>query len=186
MKDRACFYPLSMFDYIFADGTTPYRVEDKMRFQTFKRVILMAIVLPEVDLEKLITRITEDGFFDEKLVIGLNQKEREMKLEPRLFSKLVFTARMYFSTLEANVSALLGEYFPEQTMTSPELSKARKENKFLDNYRDNWRFFHYCSIDGESSKIRTALSLHVLMNIDFKSWNLRRNYAESMDIRYHP
>ena len=174
LKYRACSYPLSMFDYIFAAGTTPYRVEDKMRFQTFKRVILMAIVLPEVDLEKLITRITEDGFFDEKLVIGVNQKEREMKLESRLFSKLVFTARMYFSTLEANVSTLLGEYFPEQTMTSPELSKVRKENKFLDNLRYHWRFFHYCSIDGESSKIRTALSLHVLMNIDFKSWNLYR------------
>ena len=134
----------------------------------------MAIVLVEVDLEKLITRITEDGFFDEELVIGVNQKEREMKLEPRLFSKLVFTARMYFSTPEANVSTPLGEYFPEQTMTSPELSKVRKENKFLDNLRDNWRFFHYCSIDGESSKIRTALSLHVLMNIDFESWNLYR------------
>ena len=53
----------------------------------------MALLVPDLELG-LIRWIEAFGFDWSEMTIGVNPKERVMKLEPRLFAKLVFSARM--------------------------------------------------------------------------------------------
>ena len=93
LEDRACCHPLELYDYIFATGTTPFHVSDEFKSAALKRVMIIALLVPDLELG-LIRWIEAFGFDWSEMAIGVNPKEREMKLEPRLFAKLVFSARM--------------------------------------------------------------------------------------------
>ena len=59
-------------------------------------------------------------------------------------------------------------------MTSSELNRVRKESKFLNQLSGNYSFFSDALKHGRNSRLKKAYTIHVLVNIDFKSWNLYR------------
>ncbi|AJG39111.1 RNA-dependent RNA polymerase [Lishi Spider Virus 2] len=61
-------------------------------------------------------------------IVSLHSKERELKIEARLFAMMVLEMRMYFATTEKNISDILFKYVPNQTMTN---SEAELNNKLL-------------------------------------------------------
>lgn len=56
----------------------------------------------------------------EWLVIGVHSKQRELKIEPRLFAMMTLEMRYYFSITEKNIADHFFEYIDQQTMTSSE------------------------------------------------------------------
>lgn len=62
-------------------------------------------------------RINDHGLTDEDLVIGVVPKEREMKVDPRLFTILTLTTRLYFVITESLIAEYLLDYFPQITMS---------------------------------------------------------------------
>ena len=61
LADRACCHPLELYDYIFATGTTPFHVSDKFKSAALKRVMMMALLVPDLELG-LIRWIEAFGF----------------------------------------------------------------------------------------------------------------------------
>lgn len=54
-------------------------------------------------------------------ILLLHAKEREMKVDPRLFAMMVLEMRLYFCVTEANIAKNIMPYFPQQTMTMTEI-----------------------------------------------------------------
>lgn len=54
-------------------------------------------------------------------ILLVHAKEREMKLDPRLFAMITLEARLYFCVTEANIAKHMMPYFPQQTMTLSEI-----------------------------------------------------------------
>lgn len=86
------------------------------------------------------------------LNILLSSKEREIKDKPRLFAMFVLELRLYFAVTEKNIAKNIFPYYPQQSMDMDE-SKLSKRLTTI-------------SKSGESG------ILHVVVSIDFKSWNL--------------
>lgn len=59
----------------------------------------------------------------------LYPKEKEFKLEPRMFAMMVFEMRMAWTLLESNIADNVFQYMPQQTMTK---SRADTIKMFLD------------------------------------------------------
>lgn len=66
--------------------------------------------------------IDEEGFPENERSIGLKEKEREGKTDPRLFGLTTLHKRMYIVLTEALIAEHVLQYFPEITMADDELS----------------------------------------------------------------
>lgn len=124
-----------------------------------RRVILTWLNSNIVDAESLMRLIDQYGLSEEDKVIGVVPKEREMKVDPRLFAILTLTARLYFVITEALIAEHLLPYFPQITMsfTGLELQKT---------------LFNVTKSQQYESKGDMAKKEYITLNIDFERWNL--------------
>lgn len=85
-----------------------------------RRVILECLRKREINIQEICDRIMNREVPDEWKILMVHAKERELKIEPRLFAMMVLEMRLYFCVTEANIANKLMIYFPQQTMTSTE------------------------------------------------------------------
>lgn len=148
ISDKALSYTRSCFDSVWfrkLDYTPP-------RPTTSKRVLEQLLQTKDFDMQKIIHTVQTNNIpFDWKIV-SVSPKEREMKLEPRMFSKMVLEMRSFFVLAEQNLKSGIFKVMKEQTMT---LNRQQLLTRFLDITKD---------------KGNRWVKLNV--EIDFSSWNL--------------
>jgi hypothetical protein len=130
-----------------------------------RKVILEWLKSEFVSAQELIQEIDSHGMDKENLAIGVVPKEREMKVEPRLFALLTLKTRLYFVITESLIADHLLEYFPQITMgmTGAEL------NKTLYNIT-------------KTQKEQSEGSQSITVNIDFEKWNLKMRKFMSLPL----
>ncbi|DAD54832.1 large protein [Armillaria mellea negative strand RNA virus 2] len=87
-------------------------------------------------------------------IVSLYPKEKEMKVNARMFSMMVLEMRTFFTCLEANLAEEVFPFLKTQTMTKDKVSITR-------------RFFHLTRPDASSVTVR------VFFECDLSRWNLR-------------
>lgn len=104
-----------------------------------------------IKCKEFLSHIDEEGLDEDSLIIGMYEKEREIKVKARMFSLMSEKMRMYFVLTEELISNHILPYFPEITMKDPLNVQIRKIWKVGGS-----------GIDSLSPNI----------NIDFEKWNL--------------
>lgn len=118
---------------------------------TSRRVLIDMLRRREFNLETVCEWVSSRSVPAHHKIVTLCPKEREMKLEPRMFSMMTLEMRTFFALLEKNIADNIFCEIPEQTMTE---SRLETVNRFY-------------GISGNSKgDIRAHLEL------DLESWNL--------------
>lgn len=82
------------------------------------RLILEILDRLVIDIREFYAQLERDGCFPLNwAIIQLMPKERELKMEARLFSVLTFECRMMASCCERNIGEQLLKLFKQQSMT---------------------------------------------------------------------
>lgn len=118
-----------------------------------RRLLLELLTRKDIDIKRICEIIQHNQIPEEWKIIILHSKEREIKIDPRLFAMTVFEMRAYLCVTESNISNTIFEYFPQQTMTLGE-SELNKRLYAITNQQYDENCFP------------------VIISIDFKSWNL--------------
>ncbi|UHM27656.1 MAG: RNA-dependent RNA polymerase [Fushun ischnura senegalensis lispivirus 1] len=89
-----------------------------------RRVLIEILQEPSFVIKEIMDRIMNDDVPHHWYIVGLHSKEREMKIESRLFAMMVIQMRVYFAVTEANIAKNIFPFIPQQTMTmgEPELN----------------------------------------------------------------
>ncbi|AJG39155.1 RNA-dependent RNA polymerase [Wuhan Ant Virus] len=101
------------------------------------------------------------GFTHLEKTLGVKEKEREGKIEARLFGLMTLIKRMYIVLTEALLAEYLIKYFPEITMIDDELSLDKKRLMFNDP---------------------SLYNRSVFTSLDFSKWNSNMREAETHGI----
>ncbi|QMP82314.1 RNA-dependent RNA polymerase [Coleopteran arli-related virus OKIAV107] len=131
-----------------------------------RRVLLELMRKTTVSPVDICKKIMNREVPDQWKIILVHSKEREIKIEPRLFAMFVLEMRIYYCITEANISNTIFRYFPQQTMTLSENELTK-------------RLYSMANDDS------TDLTLPVFMSIDFKSWNIHWQYATTYETFKH-
>ncbi|QIS62334.1 RNA-dependent RNA polymerase [Primus virus] len=116
--------------------------------------------------ESFLKWIDEKGFpFPEKSV-GLKEKEREGKLDARMFGLMTFCKRMYIVLTEALIAEHILPLFPEITMTDDELSLDKKRLAFTRKRKDQFQLFTSLDFSKWNSNMRKEETLPVFRSFD--------------------
>jgi hypothetical protein len=129
---------------------------------TSRRVILEMLFRDELEIKEICNRIMRREVPLLWLVVGLHPKERELKIEPRLFAMLVLEMRIYFCITEKNLADSILRYFPQQTMTSDEATLMK----------------HFYEVTGKSPSDYQP----IVISVDFVAWcqNWRKESTEDI------
>ncbi|DAZ90722.1 TPA_asm: polyprotein [Guizotia virus 1] len=101
--------------------------------------------------KEFLEQVDERGLDEDDLIIGMYEKEREIKVKARMFSLMSEHMRMYFVLTEELIANHVLPYFPEITMKDPLNVQVRKI----------WK---------AGGKGQHPLNPNI--NIDFEKWNL--------------
>jgi len=148
MSDKALSYKRSEIDNSWF-GRLPFKPK---RPTSSNRVLEELLSRKSFDMREICQLVSERQFPFDWLVVTVSPKEREMKLDPRMFAMMVLEMRSFFVLTEKNLADGVFQYFPEQTMT---MSKSELVSKFLS---------------------LTMIPLSVVrayIEIDFSRWNLQ-------------
>ncbi|APG78632.1 RNA-dependent RNA polymerase [Hubei rhabdo-like virus 4] len=118
MDDKAISYYRDQISYTWRRGKIP---------RSNKRLLIEMLSIPEISVRSIIDRVRTGSLPFEWFVVSLYPKEREFKLEPRMFAMMVFEMRVFFTATEANIADNIFPYLPPQTMT---LSKQEIVERF--------------------------------------------------------
>ncbi|UNI74084.1 MAG: RNA-dependent RNA polymerase [brine shrimp arlivirus 3] len=152
LDDKACSLPKSQAHQIF------YKKFSNLDWCTDKeqrRVLINILSQENFDTKAIIDKIVRRQIPEEWLTVGLHSKEREMKMEPRLFAILPPEVRAYFVLTEHNIAKYLFKYFPQQTMN---LGADQLDRRLLQ-----------LALPKHS---QDAAKKKFTANLDFKSWNI--------------
>lgn len=86
-----------------------------------RRLLLELLSREDVDPKEIIRRIMRREIPEEWKVVCLYPKEREFKINPRMFAMMVFEMRLAWTLLEMNVADNVFKFLPQQTMTKSRL-----------------------------------------------------------------
>lgn len=128
-------------------------------FNESRRVLIEALRRPEINIKDILALIEDDTIPLSWLVIGVHSKEREHKLEPRLFAMMVLEMRLYFCVTESNIKDKILPYFPQQTMNASDRELQKRLIEFTS--MDNTRY------------------VAMFAGIDFSSWNIHWRYEST-------
>ncbi|APG78697.1 RNA-dependent RNA polymerase [Hubei odonate virus 10] len=159
-----------------------------------RRVLIDVLKNPEFSIRKIMETIMNDAVPSHWYIVGLHSKEREMKIESRLFAMMVLQMRLYFAVTEANISKNIFPYIPQQTMTmgepelynhlmsiSKETTCTRQEvsdstnspNHSIESPEGKRRRTHR----GKRKKKRPKIeSVKITGSLDFKKWNWYQSF----------
>jgi hypothetical protein len=167
--DRCVFLPHKSFDFgsdilsmisdkslsflrsEFAHAWNKYLDFPTPRPTTQRRVLLDLLKMLHFSLEDIVRIVQRREVPDEWKIVTITPKEREMKVDPRMFAMMVFHMRTFFVALEHNTANHIFPEISEQTMTLSKLETVR-------------RFF------GLSNPGELTTKVHI--EVDFESWNL--------------
>lgn len=148
MSDRALSHPRTTFDTVWF-GKLDY---NPPRPVGSKRVLEQLLMKEDLNMADVVRRVQTGNIpFDWKIV-SVSPKEREMKLDPRMFSKMVIEMRSFFVLTEKNLKTGIFKYLKEQTMT---LNRQELLSRFL-------------TVTKPTSNRWVKLTIE----IDYSSWNL--------------
>ncbi|WGH72981.1 MAG: putative RNA-dependent RNA polymerase [Trichoderma harzianum mononegavirus 1] len=119
-----------------------------------RRLLLELVKRKQFDIREIVRRIQARDIPDDWFIVSLYPKEREFKLEARMFSMLVLEMRVFFALTEANLADYIFPYLPQQTMTK---SSAETQATFLQM----------------TSPVTDPNLLRMYMEVDLSRWNLR-------------
>ncbi|QHD64774.1 RNA dependent RNA polymerase [Plasmopara viticola lesion associated mononegaambi virus 4] len=127
---------------------------DKGKTSSQRRLLLEVLRRKEINIKEIVERVSKRDIPFEWFIVSLYPKEREFKLDPRMFAMLVLEMRCFFTCIEANIADNVFKYMPQQTMTK---TKTQIQEKFL------------AFTDPHKNKDHHTLFLE----IDLSRWNLR-------------
>lgn len=149
MEDKSC-------SPILSELRETYRSHKSVGLAEQKRLILKWLDSPDISPHDFLEEKDLKGFSKEELIIGQVSKERELKLEPRMFSLMTFPVRLYFVLTEAMIAKSILPYFKEITITYKDLElKKRLINLTRDQARSPGK--RKCT--------------YITINMDFEKWN---------------
>jgi hypothetical protein len=145
MDDKSISFYLSEFRATWRRDVRP---------RSHRRLLLEMLSRSDVSIKAIVELVEKGDVPSDWLIVSLYPKEREFKLEARMFSMMVFEMRAFFACLEANLADKVYPYMPQQTMT---LSKTEILARFL-------------------ALTKPSLDLSVIrlfLEVDLSRWNLR-------------
>ena len=103
------------------------------------------------------------------LVVGLHSKERELKINARLFAMMCLEMRLYFNMTEKNTAEKIFPLIPYQTMTwtDAELTKA---------------MLRLSSLHSEKDTGKTDRYVYVIISLDFNKFNQKWRFESTYPI----
>lgn len=107
-----------------------------IRPRSHKRLLIEMLSRPEVTIRDIVERVRKGDIPFSWMIVSLYPKEREFKLDPRMFGMMVFEMRAFFTCTEANIAECVFPNLPPQTMT---LSKIQIQELFQDVTADHGR-----------------------------------------------
>jgi len=148
MSDRALSHPRSTFDAMWY-GKLDY---PPPRATGSKRVLEQLLQKDDLNMRDIVCRVQEWDIPEDWKIVSISPKEREMKLDPRMFAKMVLEMRSFFVLTEKNLKDGAFKLLKEQTMT---LSRQELISRFL-----------------SVTKPKGPRFVKLIVEIDFSSWNL--------------
>nr|WPV62759.1 MAG: RNA-dependent RNA polymerase [Wufeng shrew rhabdovirus 3] len=150
-----------------------------------RRVIMAWLQSNYTDAEEFLQNIDINGFQDDDLIIGVCPKEREMKIDPRLFAVMSLKLRLYFVLTESLLAEYVLPLFPQITMIDDVLKLSKKiynATKEMSGKTDNEAVI-ITNIDFEkwNSNMRGELANTLFVELD-KIFGLNNIYARTHDI----
>ena len=120
-----------------------------------RRVLLQVLESKDFNVKDFLEHVSKNGISKDDLIIGLLEKERELKSTGRFFAICGFTLRMYFVVTEYLIKKFYGKLFKGMTSTNSmaeinelleEISKIQSGDfeKFL-NFVNHFDFEGWCS-----------------------------------------
>jgi len=82
-----------------------------------KRLLLEMLSKPEVSVKEIVRKVQTGIIPFRWLIVSLYPKEKEFKIDARMFAMMVFEMRVFFTACEANVADNVFPFLPPQTMT---------------------------------------------------------------------
>lgn len=128
MDDRAISYYRNEAATTWTENHTP---------SSQRRLLLELLSKPDFDLKSIIERVRIGDIPFPWLIVSLYPKEREFKIEPRMFAMMVIEMRTVFTALEANWADHIFPYLPQQTMTLPRKEIAEMFHKMTESPADS-------------------------------------------------
>ncbi|WGH72987.1 MAG: putative RNA-dependent RNA polymerase [Trichoderma harzianum mononegavirus 2] len=119
-----------------------------------RRLLLELISRADFNIKEIVDRVASRDVPLDWLIMCLYPKEREFKVEARMFCMLVLEMRVFFALCEANLADQILPYIPQLTMTS---SSNQIQSKFLQM----------------TAPITDPNILRLYYEIDLTRWNLR-------------
>nr|AFA36170.1 L-protein [Varicosavirus lactucae] len=126
-----------------------------------RRGILRWMEGDSLNCKSFLSDIDEKGLSEEDLLIGMYEKEREIKVAARMYSLMTERMRYYFVLTEGLIADYILPHFPEITMKD-------SLNVLL---KKMW----------ESGGQRSIGSMDVNINIDFSKWNTNMREGPTSD-----
>ncbi|QJW70344.1 RNA-dependent RNA polymerase [Erysiphe necator associated negative-stranded RNA virus 5] len=128
-----------------------------------RRLLLELMQRPKLLIRDIIDRVSRRDIPDDWFIVSLYPKEREFKVEPRMFSMLVLEMRCFFTCIEANLADKLFKYLPQQTMTKTKTQNQERFLNFTDPKRDLYNYTLFLEIDLTRWNLRwRELVIHML------------------------
>lgn len=141
LQDLPCIYSPDILGY------TPPKPKSS------RRVLIEMLRRETIDIKEICKKVMMGEIPEDWKIIILHSKEREVKIDPRLFAMMVLEMRIYFCVTEKNLAEKIFPYFPQQTMTLSEIELTKR------------------LISLSNTKNETSF-IPVYASIDFKSWNI--------------
>ncbi|UVF62185.1 MAG: RNA-dependent RNA polymerase [Bat faecal associated arto-like virus 2] len=153
LDDKAITPDLHHIWQLFAADALDVIGQTKPRSRQHTRLILEILHRKEINIKDFYDQVEKLGYVPRHwAVIQLMAKERELKVEARVFSILTFECRMMASACERNLGEQILPLFKQQSMT---LSGAQLKQK----------------MDVLSTLPETDTSIWVRFNMDLTQWN---------------
>lgn len=102
--------------------------DSKIPMISHRRLLVELISRGEISAREIVYRVMRRDIPFDWLIICLYPKEKELKIDPRMFSMLVFEMRLFFTLSESNIASSVFKFLPEQTMTD---SRSETMTRFL-------------------------------------------------------
>nr|AYP67531.1 RNA-dependent RNA polymerase [Fairlight virus] len=111
--------------------------------------------------KEILDLVSKEGFGEDESVVGVCPKERELKMEPRMFGLLPLRKRMYVVITEAMLANDILPYFPDITMMDDSITLTKK----------------IIQMTHQGSALKS-----IMITLDFEKWNSHMRKEETLDI----
>jgi len=143
-----------------------------------RRLLLEVMTRKDIDIRSLVERVSRRDIPDDWKVVSLYPKEREFKLDPRMFAMLVLEMRCFFTAIEANLANSLFRYLPQQTMTKTKTQNQERFLRFTDPGKNTNNYSLFLEIDLSRWNLRwRELVIHMIGHDINKMFGLKGTYT---------